>query len=159
MKPLRQSSIDDLASLQMENELLMHEIRFLRARVASAERALANATAAQRAAAKPATPPKAGDAREACEPPAEGGGACEGCGASEGGDAASPLPPRIVNRPPRPRSKPESRAGHVAVEEAHRQTEEDLRWLLRRLDESSLGFLLRRKQGFRTLLSRYPHQP
>ena len=56
-------------------------------------------------------------------------------------------------------SKPESRAGHVAVEETHRQAEEDLRWLLRRLDESPLGFLLRRKQGFRTLLSRYPHQP
>ena len=41
MKPLRQSSIDDLASLQMENELLMHEIRYLRARVTSAERKVA----------------------------------------------------------------------------------------------------------------------
>ena len=44
MKPLRQSSIDDLASLQMENELLMHEIRYLRARVTSAERAVAQAS-------------------------------------------------------------------------------------------------------------------
>ena len=106
MKPLRQSSIDDLASLQMENELLMHEVRYLRARVTSAERQAAQASRAQQAA-----------------------------------------------------PKPESPARPVAVEETHRQAEDDLRWLLRRLDESPLGLLLRRKQGFRTLLSRYPRQP
>jgi hypothetical protein len=128
VKPLRQSSIDDLASLQMENELLMHEIRYLRARVTSAERAVADASSAQGAAPKPANPaPVAAEAR--------------------------PKPAKAAA------SKPESGAAPVAVEEAHRQTEADLRWLLRRLDESPLGPLLRRKQGFRTLLSRYPHQP
>jgi hypothetical protein len=131
VKPLHQSSIDDLASLQMENELLMHEIRYLRARVTSAERAVANASSAQRAAPKPAKP-------------------------------ANPTPVAAEDRPKPAKaaaSKPEGPAEPVAVEGKHRQAEEDLRWLLRRLDESPLGLLLRRKQGFRTLLSRYPHQP
>ena len=125
MKPLRQSSIDDLASLQMENELLMHEIRYLRARVTSAERQAAQGSSAQPAAPKPVKP-------------------------------AQPAKPGPIAAAA---SKPESPAEPVAGKGTHRQAEEDLRWLLRRLDESPLGLLLRRKQGFRTLLSRYPYQP
>jgi hypothetical protein len=132
VKPLRQSSIDDLASLQMENELLMHEIRYLRARVTSAERQASHVSRAQRAAPKPEKPAKSAKSERIAE-------------------EDRPMPGTAA-------SDPEGGAGH-AVEMTHRQAEEDLRWLLRRLDESPLGLLLRRKQGFRTLLSRYPHQP
>lgn len=38
MKPLKQSSLDDLVALQMENELLVHETRHLRARLKHFER-------------------------------------------------------------------------------------------------------------------------
>ena len=158
MKPLRQSSIDDLPSLQMENELLMHEIRYLRARLTAAERKGATAPRAQRPAPMPtaATKPIATAAAkpiaaEATKPVA-----------AEATKPPKPTKPTAAGAHPKPGTaapKPESRAGNVAVEEKHRLAEEDLRWLLRRLDESPLGFLLRRKQGFRTLLSRYPHQP
>lgn len=38
MKPLKPSSLDDVVALQMENELLGHEARHLRARLRSFER-------------------------------------------------------------------------------------------------------------------------
>jgi hypothetical protein len=38
MNPLHQSSPDELTSLQMENNLLIHEVRMLRAQLAAAQK-------------------------------------------------------------------------------------------------------------------------
>lgn len=92
MNPLHQSSPDELVSLQMENNLLTHEVRLLRAQLAAAKKWRKNRE------------------REDLE---------------QG-------------------SSPEQK-----------QAFEDLRYLVDRLNGSSLGPVLRRRAGFRTLVERY----
>lgn len=93
MNPLHQSSTADVSGLQMENNLLIHENRLLRARLTDAERLMRQLRGAD----------------------------------TDGGPTLADL----------------------------RQAHEDMRHLVKRLNNSGMGPLLRRKAGFRTLVERY----
>lgn len=55
---------------------------------------------------------------------------------------------------------PVTGTARATIDAARRQTAyDDLVWLLRRLDGSPAGFLLRRVEGFRTLRGRYLAEP
>jgi hypothetical protein len=95
MNPLQQSNPDAVASLQMENNLLTHEIRLLRARLKAAKVS------------------------------------------------------SLVGK-------------HEDIEvvsseqmDSYRQADEDIRHLVRRLNQAGIGSILRRRPGFRTLIDRY----
>jgi len=114
MKATRRPDPDDLAALQLENQLLTQEVRFLRANLKVMERAATDPdqTAAGAAAAKTLKATKKGRGKKTTE---------------------------------------------VSAAELKRlQTaDEDVRWLVRRLDDSGLGRLLRTRGGFKTLIERY----
>jgi hypothetical protein len=99
---LHESSARDHVTLQMENELLALEVRYLRARLKSMEHEVA------------------------------------------GGTRLSP-------------SELQQRFTELSAE--HRRVLGDMRWMLRRLNESPIGPMLRRMGGFRALLERYPQPP
>jgi hypothetical protein len=92
---VHESSARDHVSLQMENELLALEVRFLRARLKSIER-----------------------------------------------EVGSELQQRFTE-----------------LSAEHRRVLGDMRWMLRRMNESPAGPMLRRLGGFRALLERYPQPP
>jgi hypothetical protein len=110
MKAIRRPDHDDLAALQLENQLLTQEVRFLRANLKTLE-------------------------REATDPDETAIGAKE----------------RQADK------KSRKKMTEVPTAELKRlQTaDEDVRWLVRRLDDSGLGRLLRTRGGFKALIERY----
>jgi hypothetical protein len=126
MKPVHESDVSDVASLRMENDLLIQEVRHLRGRVAAAERALKNHDARIQAAVKVAV-------REA--------------NAKTATARANARKARMARREAAERAR------------TYRQADRDMRRLVRRLNTSPLGPLLRRRAGFRTLVDRYGGEP
>jgi hypothetical protein len=112
----------ELATLQMENELLAHEIRHLRARLAQGERAFTKAAAAKRDRQK---------------------------------DKLTKVRSRLDQEKKLRRATERKNARLLRRLEGARAAQEDLRWLLERLDGSVAGPLLRRRAGFRALTKKY----
>ena len=122
MRPLHPMRDRDLPSLQMENDLLGHEVRHLRARIAQFDRELERARSRVR--------------REDAKRLAQVRGRLK-----------------------------QERTERIAAERAHKRlqrrleraerAEEDLRWLVARLDGSVLGPVLRLRPGFRNLTAKY----
>ena len=125
MKPLRPSTIDDLVSLQMENELLVHETRHLRGRLKSAER--------------------------------EGGGRAH-TELNAKYNKELQRADRQFERAERVQAKLKEAKEEVEAKEARiADLESDLRWLIHRLNDlPGVGAALRRTDGFKTILARYP---
>ncbi|HEY3015029.1 MAG TPA: hypothetical protein VGJ41_07965 [Nocardioides sp.] len=114
MKATRRPDHDDLAALQLENQLLTQEVRFLRANLKTLE-------------------------REATEP-------------DETAVAAKERKAAKAEKKNR-----RNKIVEVPADELKRlQTaDEDVRWLVRRLDDSGLGRILRTRGGFKALIERY----
>jgi hypothetical protein len=132
---MHESTATDAASLQMENELLVHEVRFVRAQLKAQERAHASRLGALDDSRQKLRDTQAkllqsrGRVRALREELDEARRLLKAAG----------------------RRNKETR-GQI---ERGRQAHADLTWLLQRLDGSVLGIGLRRAAGFRKLCDRY----
>jgi chromosome segregation ATPase len=125
MRAMHQSEKSDLRTLQMENELLTHEVRHLRARLAALQREKAAREKAE------------GQLRE------------------ERAKLRKFSAARRQERKGRKERKERTRASLEKTREDLEKTRGDLVWLLRRLDGSVLGPVVRRRKGIQLLLNRY----
>ena len=125
MRPLHTLDARDLASLQMENELLAHEVRHLRARLAQSERASEKARAA---------------------------------GRKELAEKLKDMRVRFKQEKKLRRASDRENARLKRRLAKARAAEDDLRWLLNRLNDSPLGPFVRRRKGYLALTDKYGQQ-